>query len=847
MSNSSNKPPTSRMPRPTSTYSSSSAQNPVLKTLGLEEEDPEDVFDIQSKEGAGAFGRVFRAAYRCNPSKLAALKVIPVALEAGQRGEDIENVRREIQFLRECDHPNVVAFYGAYYKDGALWVAMEYCGGGSVGDVSRHRHVTESEIAVIMRGALYGLAYLHARKKLHRDIKGGNILLTASGQVKIADFGVSAQLRDTMSRRGTFVGTPYWMSPEMIQDSDYDYKSDIWSLGITAIELADQKPPLFDEHPMRVLIQIPRNPSPQLKSPAAWSQQFAQFLQFCLQKDPKERPTALECLQHPFILRVEHIESAFAHPEKLRLEAKAHEVQSSPMAATTPEVTTTASATPESALGDTLVLAPRDESLSVLESPEEEEVTSVARSESHTGMTMRSEVESSAASRSGTTTHSTAEVDDDEIAEEIIRLRDDAVLVASGASSSDDEDEADACFMSELEESLLAVTFNANSQPKSGSLESKAPSSLQRLSGDELLDLSVDESMDRSSLLQQLRECSLVTPAEPQSTNQSHHPAPPTEFKLLPTKVSSPVPRKQAAGTTSAPFRSSTIDMLKPTQSVSPKRGFASTSSAASTSSSKFFGDWQNPLSDINRSSTRVNMLRSSISSSSSFMSLRMSMMMNCQDADKLGQASHDMDRRPLPCTADSISLRGSQRVNLAAMNAPWSSNSFIGTSFNEKLSSGRDKPEGSTNQGFHSAHEKHVPSSSLDKDAIESERPTQEKLEKLRKRFPMTDRQPSTSAQIILDPVQTERLFDSLGDSDEEYLLANGATELLGLSNKYDASEKSAEQIKMICALAQVEPVIENILVGLATQKTTMESHELPHHTLARAIKTALESYPEL
>ncbi|KAJ0406562.1 hypothetical protein P43SY_004451 [Pythium insidiosum] len=286
--------------------------SPAFTTLGLEEDDPEDVFEIQSKEGAGAFGRVFRACYRRDRTRLAALKVIPVALEAGQRGEDVENVRREIQFLRECDHPNVVAFYGAYYKDGALWVAMEYCGGGSVADVCRQRALREDEIAVIVRGALRGLAYLHARKKIHRDIKGGNILLTLAGEVKIADFGVSAQLKDTMSRRGTFVGTPYWMSPEMIQDSEYDARSDIWSLGITMIELADQTPPLFDEHPMRVLIQIPRNPPPQVRQPARWSPLFSQFLAFCLRKNPRERPSALECLEHPFLARVAHVPLVFA-------------------------------------------------------------------------------------------------------------------------------------------------------------------------------------------------------------------------------------------------------------------------------------------------------------------------------------------------------------------------------------------------------------------------------------------------------------------------------------------------------------------------------------------------------
>ncbi|EEY57402.1 serine/threonine protein kinase [Phytophthora infestans T30-4] len=297
-------------------YAVTSAELPVLKTLGLEEVDPEDVFELQRKEGAGAFGRVFRACYKKDRARLAALKVIPVALEAGERGEDIESVRREIQFLRECDHPNVVAFHGAYYKDGALWVAMEHCAGGSVGDVRRVRSLNEREISIIMRGALNGLAYLHSRRKIHRDVKGGNILLTDSGQVKIADFGVSAQLRDTLSRRGSFVGTPYWMSPELIQDSDYDFKADIWSLGITAIELADQKPPLFDEHPMRVLIQIPRNPPPQVAHPEKWSAAFLDFLRFCLRKDPAERPTAVECMQHEFIRREAHIERVFAGGEK---------------------------------------------------------------------------------------------------------------------------------------------------------------------------------------------------------------------------------------------------------------------------------------------------------------------------------------------------------------------------------------------------------------------------------------------------------------------------------------------------------------------------------------------------
>ena len=271
----------------------------LTRVVGLEKQDPEEIFVLKGRKGTGAFGAVFQAAYKTPPHDTVAIKIIQLALP-GQAGEEIENVEKEIQFLRECDHPNVTKFHGAYYKEGSLWIVMEYCGGGSVGDIARYRPLGGPEIAIIMREALHGLAYLHSKKKIHRDIKGGNILLTEKGHVKIADFGVSAQLRDTMSRRGTFVGTPYWMSPEMIQDSEYDYKADVWSLGITAIELAEQKPPLFDEHPMRVLLRIPRNPPPTLKS-SSWDETFTSFISFCLTKDPAARPTALQCLQHEFI------------------------------------------------------------------------------------------------------------------------------------------------------------------------------------------------------------------------------------------------------------------------------------------------------------------------------------------------------------------------------------------------------------------------------------------------------------------------------------------------------------------------------------------------------------------
>lgn len=501
----------------------------MLRSLGLEAVDPEVVFELQKKEGAGAFGRVFRACYRSDPLRLAALKVIPVALEAGQRGEDVESVRREIEFLRACDHPNVVAFYGAYYKDSALWVAMEHCGGGSVGDVSRSRRLSEPEIAAIMRGALRGLAYLHSKKKIHRDIKGGNILLTASGQVKIADFGVSAQLRDTMSRRGTFVGTPYWMSPEMIQDSDYDYKADIWSLGITALELADQKPPLFDEHPMRVLIQIPRNPPPQLATPSAWSPLFAQFLSFCLQKDPVERPTALECLDHAFVRGGDH------HVERV-FSAGGGDVDAGDGGA-------------DGAVGAVVVDEP-GESVGGVADTSESVGGSVGSTERGGGAVNQQQWEAHVSIKDFGVV---GEDDNDAIAEDIVHLaaandseNDSDANEASGGSSSDGDDHSSAD--GDTSSSFPDVSFQFR-QP---------PASVAMISGDDLLQLSVSESFELPIATARtcVPECGEVLrptgtqPPPPKddvpavaavaSVARPSYSSSSTELKLLPTRSTSP-------------------------------------------------------------------------------------------------------------------------------------------------------------------------------------------------------------------------------------------------------------------------------------------------------------------
>uniref|UniRef100_A0A1A8S3T2 non-specific serine/threonine protein kinase n=1 Tax=Nothobranchius rachovii TaxID=451742 RepID=A0A1A8S3T2_9TELE len=270
--------------------------------------DPAGIFELVEVVGNGTYGQVYKGRH-VKTGQLAAIKVMDVT------EDEEEEIKLEINMLKKYSHHrNIATYYGAFIKksppghDDQLWLVMEFCGAGSITDLVKNtkgNSLKEDWIAYISREILRGLAHLHAHHVIHRDIKGQNVLLTENAEVKLVDFGVSAQLDRTVGRRNTFIGTPYWMAPEVIAcdenpDATYDYRSDLWSCGITAIEMAEGAPPLCDMHPMRALFLIPRNPPPRLKS-KKWSKKFFSFIEGCLVKNYTQRPPTEQLLKHPFI------------------------------------------------------------------------------------------------------------------------------------------------------------------------------------------------------------------------------------------------------------------------------------------------------------------------------------------------------------------------------------------------------------------------------------------------------------------------------------------------------------------------------------------------------------------
>uniref|UniRef100_A0A672RN28 non-specific serine/threonine protein kinase n=1 Tax=Sinocyclocheilus grahami TaxID=75366 RepID=A0A672RN28_SINGR len=269
-----------------------------MDAFGVSHADPLDDYELIHRIGSGTYGDVFKAR-SIKTSVIAAIKVVKL-----DPGDDISSIQHEITMMKDCTHKNIVAYFGSYLRNNKLWICMEFCGGGSLQDIY-HGTIAILPFSV----CLQGLHHLHEAGKMHRDVKGANILLTERGDVKLADFGVAAEINASVAKRKSFIGTPYWMAPEVAaveRKGGYNQLCDIWAVGITAIELAELQPPMFDLHPMRALMLMSKSSfqPPKLKDKNKWSTEFHNFIKMALTKSPRKRPTAEKLLQHAFVTQL---------------------------------------------------------------------------------------------------------------------------------------------------------------------------------------------------------------------------------------------------------------------------------------------------------------------------------------------------------------------------------------------------------------------------------------------------------------------------------------------------------------------------------------------------------------
>lgn len=273
-------------------------KDPELAEL-FDKDDPDKIFVDLREIGHGSFGAVY---YARNVTSKEVVAIKKMSFTGKQSTEKWQDIVKEVRFLRQLKHKNTIDYKGCYLKEHTAWLVMEYCLGSASDIIEVHKKpLREEEISAICKDALQGLEYLHSLGRIHRDVKAGNILLTENGTVKLADFGSASMICPANS----FVGTPYWMAPEVIlamDEGQYDGKVDVWSLGITCIELGERKPPYFNMNAMSALYHIAQNDSPVLGG-GEWSDVFRHFVNSCLQKNPVDRPTAVNLLQHPFMTR----------------------------------------------------------------------------------------------------------------------------------------------------------------------------------------------------------------------------------------------------------------------------------------------------------------------------------------------------------------------------------------------------------------------------------------------------------------------------------------------------------------------------------------------------------------
>lgn len=268
-------------------------QRNVMKAIQIGTVDPTKIIKKEKKLGEGAGGVVY-VCTDLRTNKRCAVKISPMS--------DLENIKNEIAMHALSKHDNIVEYFETFAHQDSLWILLEFMEGGALTDcLGRNIKWKETHIAYVCREMLKGLAFMHRNHRLHRDIKSDNVLVDFNGRVKLADFGFAVGLTAEEDKRKSVVGTPYWMAPELIRGLEYDFKVDVWSLGITAIEMAEGEPPLIDEQPLRALLLITIQPSPTLQKQAQWSNAFNHFLKRCVMVRPEDRASCEQLLMHPFI------------------------------------------------------------------------------------------------------------------------------------------------------------------------------------------------------------------------------------------------------------------------------------------------------------------------------------------------------------------------------------------------------------------------------------------------------------------------------------------------------------------------------------------------------------------